>query len=142
MSQELLTAISSGCIALSGISLLVGWYLIRFKRNKEAHRNAMLLATTMAAIFLVAYVTRWSMYGSKPFEGTGAWKALYLGILFPHILLAAIVPFMALRLIYLAAKKQDFDAHRKLGRVTVPVWVFVSASGWVIYVLLYKVPFP
>lgn len=137
MSLATLTMLSTACIVLSGASLLVGWYLIRWRRNRTAHRNAMLTATAFAGLFLVFYVTRWATFGSKPFEGEGAWRVLYLAILAPHIVLAIAVGPMALRLIQLAMGRQDFVAHRRLARVTLPIWLFVAISGWVIYYLLY-----
>ena len=137
MSLATLTMLSTACIVLSGASLLVGWYLIRWQRNRLAHRNAMLTATAFAALFLVLYVTRWAIFGSKPFEGEGAWRVLYLAILVPHVLLAIAVGPMALRLIQLAMGRQDFVTHRRLARVTLPIWLFVAISGWLIYYLLY-----
>ena len=138
MSLQLLTALSTTCIVLSGVSLLVGWYFIRTRRDMTRHRNSMLTATNFAGLFLIAYVTRWSLYGSKPFGGTGAWRTFYFANLVPHVILAMAVGPMALRLIYLALKKRDFVAHRRLARITLPVWLYVAASGWLIYYLLYQ----
>lgn len=138
MSQEALTRLTSGSILLSGLMLLCGWLVIRRRRDAvHLHRRLMLGATALAAVFLVAYVYRWSLYGSKPFAGTGAWRGAYLSILLPHIVLAVAVGPLALRMIHLALVRRDFAAHRRLGRVTAPVWLFVSASGWVVYWLLY-----
>lgn len=137
MSLQTLTVFSTACIVLSGVSLLVGWYLIRARRDRTGHRNAMLTATAFAGLFLVLYVTRWALFGSKPFTGTGGWRAFYFAILVPHVLLAIAVGPMAVRLIQLALVRQDFAAHRRLARVTLPVWLFVAASGWAIYYLLY-----
>ena len=138
MTLETLTTFSTTFIVLSGISLLLGWYFIRFRKNRTLHQNFMLSATALAALFLVFYVTRWAMYGSKPFEGTDGWRIVYLANLFPHIVLAIVVGPLALRLIYLALKKRDFRAHRRLGRITVPIWIYVAASGWLIYFMLYR----
>ena len=137
MSLETLTVLSTACIVLSGASLVVGWYLIRFRRDRLAHRNAMLTATALAGLFLVLYVTRWAVFGSKLFAGTGGWRALYLAILVPHVLLAIAVGPLAVQLIRMAMVREDFAAHRRLARVTLPIWLFVAASGWAIYYLLY-----
>lgn len=137
MSLQTLTVLSTACIVLSGASLVVGWYLIRFRRDRMAHRNAMLTATALAGLFLVFYVTRWALFGSKLFAGTGAWRALYFAVLVPHVLLAIAVGPLAVRLIQLAMVREDFAAHRRLARVTLPIWLFVAASGWAIYYLLY-----
>lgn len=137
MSLRTLTVASTACIVLSGASLLVGWYLIRWRRDRAAHRNAMLTATAFAGLFLVCYVTRWALFGSKPFAGTGGWRPVYFAILVPHVLLATAVGPLAIRLIQLAMWRQDFPAHRRLARVTLPIWLFVAASGWAVYYLLY-----
>lgn len=137
MSLRTLTVVSTACIVASGLSLLVGWYLIRWRRDRAAHRNAMLTATAFAALFLVFYVARWAVFGSKPFAGSGGWRGLYFAILVPHVLLAIAVGPLAIRLIQLAMWRQDFAAHRRLARVTLPIWLFVAASGWAIYYLLY-----
>ncbi|MFN2115008.1 MAG: DUF420 domain-containing protein [Anaerolineae bacterium] len=137
MSLASLSLISTSCIVLSGVSLIVGWYFIRRRKNVRRHRASMLTATTLAGLFLVAYVTRWSLYGSKEFAGEGAWRAVYLALLAPHVLLAIAVGPLALYLIYLAARKRDFRTHRRWGRVTVPIWLFVAVSGWAVYYLLY-----
>jgi len=137
MSLPTLTLLSTCCIVLSGVSLLIGWYFIRRKRDRDRHRAAMLSATGLAGLFLVFYVTRWSLYGSKPFGGSGGWRVLYFTTLVPHVLLAIAVGPMAIRLIQLALVRQDFTAHKRLARVTLPIWLYVAGSGWLIYYLLY-----
>jgi putative membrane protein len=137
ISQANLTAFTTACITLSGLSVLAGWYLIRVRHSIDAHRLTMLAATVFAAVFLVGYVTRWSMYGSKPFDGTGIWRAVYVGTLLPHVLLAIVLGPLVLRLLWLALRKRDFVAHRRLARVTLPIWLYVAASGWLIYYMLY-----
>ena len=141
MSQETLTLVSTACIVSSGAALLVGWYYIRVRGSMERHRAAMLAATTFAALFLVAYVTRWSLYGSKPFGGTGVWRTVYFANLVPHVLLAMLVGPLAVRLIYLAMVRRDFARHRRLARVTLPIWLYVAASGWLVYYMLYRMSF-
>jgi putative membrane protein len=137
VSLQSLTLVGTGCIVLSGLGLLVGWYFIHWRRDMIRHRNAMLTATVFAGLFLVFYVTRWSLYGSKHFAGHGGWKVFYFANLIPHVILAMAVGPMAARLIYLAMRKRDFRAHRRLARVTLPIWLYVAASGWLIYYLLY-----
>lgn len=136
MSLETLTLISTSCIVLSGVSLIVGWVLIR-RRKIMAHRNAMLTATALAGLFLVAYVSRWAMYGSKSFDGEGIWRTIYFGTLIPHVLLAILVGPLALYLIFLALARGDYERHKKWARITVPIWLFVAISGWAIYYMLY-----
>lgn len=137
MSLEALTRLSTACIVLSGGCLLVGWYFIGRRRDIVRHRNSMLTAATFAALFLVFYVTRWSLYGSKRFTGEGAWRVFYFANLVPHIVFAAALAPLVVRLIYLALVKRDYQSHRRLARVTLPIWLYVAASGWLIYYLLY-----
>ncbi len=137
MTQEGLTLVSTTCIVSSGVALLAGWYFIR-GGSMERHRAAMLAATAFAGLFLVFYVTRWTLYGSKPFAGTGVWRTLYFANLVPHVILAILVGPLAGRLIYLAAVRNDFVAHRRLARVTLPIWLYVAASGWLVYYMLYR----
>ena len=141
MSLEALTLVSTIFIVLSGLSLLVGWYCIRWRRDMIRHRNLMLTATSFAGLFLISYVIRWSVYGSKHFAGTGLWRAFYLANLVPHVVLAIAVGPLAVRLLDLALRKGDFASHRKLARLTLPIWLYVAASGWLIYYLLYRVRF-
>ena len=141
MSLEALTRLSTACIVASGLALLVGWFMIRVPRRVEWHRNVMLLATAFAGAFLVAYVTRWVLHGSKRFAGTGIWRTLYFANLIPHVILAIVVGPLAIRLIRLALVRRDFPAHRRLARVTLPIWLYVAASGWIVYYMLYRMQF-
>lgn len=137
MSLQTLAIISTTCIVLSGLSLLLGWYFIRARRNMVLHRRAMLTASAFAALFLVFYVLRWLLFGTKLFPGAGGWRVLYFGNLVPHVVFAMALAPLVLRLIHLALRKRDFAAHRRLARVVLPMWLYVAASGWLIYYLLY-----
>jgi putative membrane protein len=137
VSLQTLTIASTACIVLSGLSLLLGWYFIRGRHDMARHRQTMLTASGFAALFLVFYVVRWSLYGSKLFPGTGAWRVIYFGNLVPHIIFAMLLAPLVVRLIYLALRKRDFAAHRRLARIVLPIWLYVAASGWLIYYLLY-----
>ena len=141
MTQETLSTLNAVLIGSSGISLLIGWTFIRRWRRVQHHRRMMLAATGFAAAFLVSYVLRWTMYGSKPFLGEGIWRAVYLGILAPHIVMAVALGPLALFLIFLAARRRDFPRHKRWARVTLPIWLFVVASGWLVYAMLYRFPF-
>ena len=141
MSLELLTRLSTTAIVLSGLSLLIGWYFIKRRHDIDRHRWSMLAATGFAGAFLVLYVTRWALYGSKAFEGEGLWRLVYFTTLIPHVLLAMAVGPLAAYLIYLALGRKDYRKHRRWARVTLPVWLFVAASGWAIYWMLYKMTF-
>ena len=141
MTLAALSTLSITFILISGACLLAGWVAIRFRDNRVLHRNCMLGATTLAVLFLVTYVWRWSVFGSKPFEGRGVWRTIYFAVLVPHVALAITVGPLAARLIYLAGFKKDFPAHRRLARVVLPIWLFVAGSGWFIYYLLYVAEF-
>jgi putative membrane protein len=141
MSLESLTRVTTAFIVASGVSLLLGWYFIRFQRSMIRHRNTMLTATAFAGLFLIGYVMRWSLFGTKRFQGTGMWRVLYFTNLIPHIILAMAVGPLAIRLIYLALRKRDYPAHRRLARITLPIWLYVAASGWLIYYMLYQLTY-
>lgn len=126
------------------VLLLSGLALIKSGR-KDSHRLAMLSAFVVSCAFLVCYlVYHWALHhytgsGSRVFPGTGVLRGLYLTILIPHVVLAMFVPVLALRMIYLASKER-WTGHRKLAKFTFPVWVYVSATGVIIYWMLYHMP--
>lgn len=123
----------------STLLLLTGWWLIRAGR-RDAHRRAMTAALVSSALFLVSYLVYHVEAGSVRFQGTGAVRTAYLSILLTHTLLAAGVPFLAVATLLLA-RKGRFEAHRRLARVTLPLWLYVSVTGVVIYVMLYRMTF-
>ncbi|MFC4424605.1 DUF420 domain-containing protein [Deinococcus navajonensis] len=136
-------------IVLSGLALMVGVFLIR-GGNREAHMKAMLVATTLATIFLVLYLTRLGLGYEKRY--VGPYRGAYFALLISHIILAAAnLPLAAgalwnawkglkaagnLRNIDLPAARGFFNRHRAWVRWTVPVWLYVAVTGWVIYLLL------
>lgn len=130
-----LAPLNTALILVSGISVLAGYACIRARRV-DWHRRFMLVACGFAAGFLVVYGVRWALLGSKPFEGTGWIRAVYLAVLSSHVVLAAVLAPMAAVTLWRAWHGQ-FDAHRKLARRTLPVWLYVAASGWVVYWMLY-----
>ena len=118
---------------------VAGFFLIRAGR-REAHRRAMTAAFACSVLFLVSYLVYHFEAGSVRFRGTGSVRTVYLTILLTHTVLAAIVPFLAVTTLVLA-RKGRFDAHRRLARVTLPVWLYVSVTGVVIYLMLYRMGF-
>ncbi|MFM9057553.1 MAG: DUF420 domain-containing protein [Planctomycetaceae bacterium] len=120
---------------LAAILLVAGWVCIR-RGNVRGHRAAMLAAFVVSAVFLVSYLARQAIEGTHHFAGPGSVKPVYLAILFTHIPLAALVPVLALRMFFLAWKGR-FDAHRRLGRITLPIWLYVSVTGVLVYCMLY-----
>src|SRR5207244_12689798 len=130
--------LNTALILVSGGFLALGYGFIRARRVTSHHRS-MLTAAVFAALFLVVYVTRWVLLGTKPFPGSGAAYAAYLGILVPHVLLAIAVAPLAVITIRRAFGAR-FVEHRRIARITLPIWAFVAVSGWVIYLMLYVIP--
>lgn len=128
-----LNALLNGTAALL---LATGYYLVRTGR-REAHRRAMTAAFACSVLFLLSYLVYHAEVGSVRFRGTGTVRSVYLSILLTHTLLAAAVPFLAVTSIVLALRGR-FEAHRRLARVALPVWLYVSVTGVVIYVMLYR----
>lgn len=130
--------------ALSLVLLVAGFVLIRQGRV-QAHKRSMLSAFAASTIFLACYLTyhfalhHYTGSGSRVFPGTGVVRGVYLTILISHIVLAFFVPLLALRMIYLAQKGR-FASHKRLAIVAFPVWVYVSATGVIIYAMLYHLP--
>jgi putative membrane protein len=125
-------------IVVSGVFLAVGYYFIRQKRI-EQHRRSMLGATLFAALFLVVYVSRALLYETKLFAGEGWLRVFYLAILISHTILAiAVGPLVLVTL--RRALRGEFLRHRRLARVTAPIWAYVVVTGWLIYMMLHRLP--
>jgi uncharacterized membrane protein YozB (DUF420 family) len=121
--------------ATSALLLITGYLLIR-NGHIEAHRRAMISAFVCSAVFLTSYVVYHAQAGSKPFPGTGAARTIYFSILIPHVVLAAAVLPMAILTLRRGLARND-TAHRRIARVTLPVWLFVSVTGVAVYLMLY-----
>ena len=125
-------------IIISGSAVVTGVVFIK-RRNIRYHQYAMLTATIFAALFLVVYVTRYLLYGSKLFVGEGWVLWLYGAILASHVILSIVIIPMVLITLYRAFTKQ-FPRHRAIARYTVPIWLYVVVTGWIIYLMLYHLP--
>jgi uncharacterized membrane protein YozB (DUF420 family) len=118
-------------------ALLVAGVVYIRRGNAHAHRNCMVAAFAVSALFLVSYLTYHYYAGHTVFRpGNEAVRAFYLIILWTHIPLAGLVPILGLRLFYLAWKRR-FKHHARLARWAFPVWIYVSITGVVIYAMLY-----
>jgi len=99
----------------------------------------MITAFGLSVAFLIGYIVHHARVGSVPFRGQGWLRTLYFAILIPHVILAApVVPLAIITLV--RALRERFDRHRKIARWTLPIWLYVSASGVVVYVMLYWLP--
>lgn len=120
---------------ISAILLIRGYLLIR-RRRIEAHKRTMLAAFAVSTLFLVSYLVYHYNVGSVKFQGQGTIRVVYFTILLTHTILAAVVAPMILVTLWRAWKNQ-FDRHRKLARYTLPIWLYVSVTGVVVYLMLY-----
>jgi putative membrane protein len=119
----------------AAVLLATGWTCIRRGRI-DAHRRCMLAAFTASCLFLVSYVVYHAQAGSRPFTGQGLARSVYFAILVTHVLLAAAI--LPLALVTLRrALGGDYVRHRRIARWTFPVWMYVSVTGVVIYLMLY-----
>ncbi len=122
--------------ASSAALLVTGWLLIRAGR-REAHRRVMTSALACSTLFLVSYLVYHARVGTVRFAGTGTARTVYLVILSSHTLLAAAVAPLAVA-VFVLARRARFDRHRRLARWTLPVWLYVSLTGVVVYLMLYR----
>ena len=121
---------------LVALLLLVRGYGAIRHGQPVRHRNLMLAAFVASVLFLASYLVHHARVGHVPFRGQGAVRAVYLAVLFSHVVLAAVVPFLAVGTIYLGLKGR-WQGHRRLARWTWPLWVYVSVTGIAVYVMLY-----
>ncbi len=133
---EDLPALNAALIALASVFLVTAYVLIR-RGRRELHQRFMLAALATSALFLASYVTSHANAGSRPFPGQGAIRVVYFSILIPHVLLAATI--LPLALITTArGLRSQFDRHVRIARWTLPLWLYVSATGVIIYLMLYQ----
>ena len=135
-----ITSLPTVNACLNGIAtvlLVIGYDRIR-RRQIAQHRACMVAAFATSILFLTFYVIYHYNVGSVKFPGTGVAKALYLVMLFTHVVLAALVPVLAIVTLTLAFRG-NFVRHRRLARWTLPIWLYVSVTGVLIYVVLYLV---
>jgi len=137
MEPWTLPAVNATLNGIATVLLLVGFVLIK-RRQVRAHRNVMLWAFVVSAIFLVTYVTDKALKAGlhTEFHGEGAVRAAYLVMLVTHIMLAMLVPVFAIMLIRWGLRG-DIDKHRRLARWAYPIWLYVSVTGVLIFFALY-----
>ena len=131
-----LPALNAILNASSALLLATGYVLIR-RGRRDAHKRVMLAALASSTLFLTSYLVYHAQVGSVRFRGQGAVRTVYFTILLTHTVLAvAIVPLVASTLV--PALRGRFDRHRRLARITLPLWAYVSVTGVVIYWMLYR----
>lgn len=131
-----LPALNATLNGVAGLFLLVGFYFIRRGRIAR-HRAAMIGAFATSTIFLVSYLIYHANVGSKPFTGQGPIRMVYFTILISHIILAATVVPMALVTLFRGLKRDDVR-HRRIAKITWPIWMYVSVTGVIVYWMLYR----
>jgi putative membrane protein len=130
-----LPAVDATLNAASAVLLACGFYFIR-RRNIPAHRACMLGAFGTSVIFLICYLTYHYYHGVTRFPGHGAVRSFYLTLLGTHTTLAVVIVPLVLTTLY-HAWRQRFDLHRRIARWTLPIWMYVSVTGVVVYWMLY-----
>lgn len=120
---------------IAGVFLLSGYIAIKNKK-KELHTKMMIAALITSAAFLTCYLIYHFHVPSKKFPDLGFIKTVYYLILFPHIILAAVMVPMILKTFW-HAYKQDWEKHKKIARITFPIWMYVSVTGVLVYLMLY-----
>ena len=130
-----LPPLNTALIAISGAFLLLGYFFIR-RREITQHRRSMLTATVFAALFLAVYVARALLFEAKHFTGQDWVRVFYLAILGSHTVVATLVGPLALYTLYRAFRGQ-FDQHRRIARLALPLWLYAALTGWAVYAMLY-----
>jgi putative membrane protein len=137
MSLADLPAVNAGLNSLSALLLSIGFYFIR-KKNPKAHRNCMVAAFVTSTIFLTSYVIYHLNAGRTVFTEPPWFRPIYLTLLLTHTVLAVIIVPLILITLGLAIRGR-FEAHKRVARWTWPLWMYVSVTGVVIYLLLYQI---
>lgn len=133
-----LPTLNAGLNASAAAFLLAGWAFIK-KKKVDAHRACLLAAFACSTLFLAGYLYYHYQVGSVRFQGRGTLRKVYFTILLTHTVLALAVVPLVLRTLFLAWKRR-FEEHRRWARVTMPLWLYVSMTGVVVYWMLYRLP--
>ncbi|MEK7878568.1 MAG: DUF420 domain-containing protein [candidate division NC10 bacterium] len=135
-----LPAVNAFLNGASALLLTAGYFFIR-RKKVTAHKLCMLTAFGVSSLFLVSYLIYHYQVGSVPFGGTGVIRAVYFPLLISHITLAALIVPLALVTIY-RAWNAEFEKHARIARWTLPLWLYVSVTGVVVYWMLYRLSPP
>jgi putative membrane protein len=132
-----LPALNATLNAISAALLVLGFVLVRSRRLR-AHRAVMVTALVTSTLFLISYLVYHSQVGSVHFPGTGTARPIYFTILITHTVLAGAVPILA-GITVVRAFRGRFPLHRQIARWTLPIWLYVSVTGVVVYWMLYRI---
>ena len=135
MDVSVLPTVNASLNGIATILLVAGYALMR-QRKLEAHRNVMIAAGVTSVLFLMSYVVYHIQAGSVKFQGEGAVRPVYFAILISHVILAIAIAVLV-PMTFWRAFKNDIERHKKIARITFPIWLYVSVTGVVIYVMLY-----
>jgi len=126
----------NACLNATSAALLTTGYLFIRRKSVSAHRACMVTALVVSSLFLVSYVTYHSLAGSRPFGGQGWVRLVYFPLLVSHVVLAAVIVPLALTTLY-RALSGNFVQHVRIARWTLPLWLYVSVTGVLVYWMLY-----
>ncbi len=133
--ESWLPAANAALIVISGVCLSFGYFFIKTHRITW-HRRSMITASIFAAAFVLVYVTRWALLGSKGYDGDGVSRVVYFAVLISHTAIAVAVAPLA----YVTLRRAlggRFQKHRQIARVTLPMWIYTAVTGWLVYAMLY-----
>ncbi len=131
-----LPALNATLNTISFVLLTTGWFLIKSGR-RQAHKRCMIAALVVSTMFLTSYVIYHLNVGSVPFQKTGWIRTVYFLVLIPHVILAvAIVPMVLITVS--RALSNRFDKHKQIAKITLPLWLYVSVTGVIVYLMLYQ----
>ena len=128
-------ALDAALNAASAVLLALGYFFIR-RRNIRAHKTCMLSAFATSTLFLICYLTYHVHHGTTRFRGQGAIRPIYFAILGSHTVLAVVIVPLVLTTLY-RAWRQRFNLHKRIARWTLPLWLYVSVTGVIVYWMLY-----
>lgn len=126
----------NACMNFCSTLCLISGFIFIKNKNEDAHKKSMMLALVFSTLFLIGYLIYHANVPSTVFPELGIIKTIYLSILIPHIILAALMLPLIFTVVYFAIKK-NFIKHKKWAKFTFPIWTFVSISGVVIYLMVY-----
>jgi putative membrane protein len=136
MSLSDLPTLNAILNSISATLLMVGYVFIK-RKNRNAHRNCMVAAFATSTLFLISYLIYHYNVGSVKFQGQGMVRTVYFAILLTHTILAVVIVPLIL-VTFSRAFKMWFDKHRAIARWTLPLWLYVSITGVVVYLMLYQ----